>query len=336
MPYWLFSQTNTTGSSQSAARFSASWNAPSLAAPSPKKQTATLPAAAAAAGPGAAPTAIGMPPPTMPLAPSMPMVDVGDVHRAAPAAAVAGVAWRAARPSSGRGRAPLAMQWPWPRWVEVMRSSSRSARHAPTATGLLADRQVHGAVHADRGRTARRPPPRTGGWCHMVAQRSACRAVVRADLPGSSAWTSCNTAALCEVHGSGAGQQLVLQLAQLQRWSCRGRSSTSSYGQRPVDGDVAQQPCALASQAERHETRPGAAAAAFDDAVDGGCRRCRRWGRRPSGHAWRRPRPRRSRRRRQAAAPGRARPRPPSAAPRCWPGGRAGRRREYGPAPIFR
>ena len=37
MPYLLFSQTKTTGSFQIAAMFSASWNAPSLVAPSPKK-----------------------------------------------------------------------------------------------------------------------------------------------------------------------------------------------------------------------------------------------------------------------------------------------------------
>ena len=41
MPYWLFSQTKMTGSFQIAAMFSASWKAPSLLAPSPKKQTVT-------------------------------------------------------------------------------------------------------------------------------------------------------------------------------------------------------------------------------------------------------------------------------------------------------
>ena len=41
MPYLLFSQRKTTGSFQIAARFTASWKAPSLAAPSPKKLTTT-------------------------------------------------------------------------------------------------------------------------------------------------------------------------------------------------------------------------------------------------------------------------------------------------------
>ena len=41
MPYLLFSQTKTTGSFQIAARLTASWNAPSLVAPSPKKQATT-------------------------------------------------------------------------------------------------------------------------------------------------------------------------------------------------------------------------------------------------------------------------------------------------------
>jgi hypothetical protein len=39
--YWLFSQMKMTGSFQTAARFSASWKAPMLVAPSPRKQTVT-------------------------------------------------------------------------------------------------------------------------------------------------------------------------------------------------------------------------------------------------------------------------------------------------------
>ena len=39
--YMLFSQTNTTGSFQTAARLSDSWKAPMLVVPSPKKATAT-------------------------------------------------------------------------------------------------------------------------------------------------------------------------------------------------------------------------------------------------------------------------------------------------------
>ena len=41
--YWLFSHTNTTGSGQTAAKLTASWNAPMLVVPSPKKQTVTAP-----------------------------------------------------------------------------------------------------------------------------------------------------------------------------------------------------------------------------------------------------------------------------------------------------
>src|ERR1700684_3026454 len=39
--YRLFSQTKITGSFQTAAKFSASWKAPILVVPSPKKQTET-------------------------------------------------------------------------------------------------------------------------------------------------------------------------------------------------------------------------------------------------------------------------------------------------------
>ena len=56
-----------------AARLADSWKAPMFDAPSPKNGTATesWPLYEDAS---AAPTACGMPPPTMPLAPSMPML----------------------------------------------------------------------------------------------------------------------------------------------------------------------------------------------------------------------------------------------------------------------
>jgi hypothetical protein len=41
--YWLFSHTNTTGAFHTAAMLSASWKAPMLVVPSPKKHTATWP-----------------------------------------------------------------------------------------------------------------------------------------------------------------------------------------------------------------------------------------------------------------------------------------------------
>ena len=51
--------------------FAASWNDPSLLAPSPKKVAATCPSPCVLQE-NAAPTAIGGPAPTMPFAPSMP------------------------------------------------------------------------------------------------------------------------------------------------------------------------------------------------------------------------------------------------------------------------
>jgi hypothetical protein len=65
-PYWLFWQTNTTGSSHTAARLSASWNAPMLLAPSPKLHTVTRPSPRSWEA-TASPLAIGRPPPTMPV-----------------------------------------------------------------------------------------------------------------------------------------------------------------------------------------------------------------------------------------------------------------------------
>ena len=62
-----------TGSRQTAARLTASWNAPWATAPSPKKATATDPSAPIVGG-SAAPAAIGSPAATMPLAPKIPSV----------------------------------------------------------------------------------------------------------------------------------------------------------------------------------------------------------------------------------------------------------------------
>src|SRR5229473_115211 len=62
--YWLFSQTKTTGSFQMTARLSASWKAPMLVVPSPKKQTATCPDLRTCAD-HAAPAAIGRCAPTI-------------------------------------------------------------------------------------------------------------------------------------------------------------------------------------------------------------------------------------------------------------------------------
>ena len=67
----MFSQKKITGSCHTAARFIASWNAPCAGAPSPKKATATLPSARSCAA-VAAPTAMGRPAATIPLAPKIP------------------------------------------------------------------------------------------------------------------------------------------------------------------------------------------------------------------------------------------------------------------------
>ena len=70
-PYSLFSQQNTIGSFNAQAMLAASWKAPMFVAPSPKNATETLPLLLYLSA-KAAPTAIGEPAPTMPLAPSIP------------------------------------------------------------------------------------------------------------------------------------------------------------------------------------------------------------------------------------------------------------------------
>src|SRR5579875_1890633 len=71
--YKLFSQNRTHGSFHSAAIFNDSWNVPWLVAPSPKNVRATRPFFARRA-PSAAPTAVGIPPATIPLQPRLPTV----------------------------------------------------------------------------------------------------------------------------------------------------------------------------------------------------------------------------------------------------------------------
>ena len=62
---------NSTGSDQTEARLSASWNAPMLVAPSPKNATATWPVPRSRAD-QAAPAASGRCAPTMAYEPSIP------------------------------------------------------------------------------------------------------------------------------------------------------------------------------------------------------------------------------------------------------------------------
>src|SRR5258708_35878314 len=69
--YRLFSQMNSTGRAQTAAMLSASWKAPILVAPSPKKATATWPDPLSLAD-HAAPAASGRCAPTIAYEPSMP------------------------------------------------------------------------------------------------------------------------------------------------------------------------------------------------------------------------------------------------------------------------
>ena len=116
--YWLFSQTNTTGSAFTEAKLSASWKLPLLVPPSPKKHTATCPEPRCSAD-SPAPAAMPNPPPTMPLAPSMPS-EKSATCIDPPRPRLAPVSLPNSSAINRSVRMPLAMAWPWPRWVEVM------------------------------------------------------------------------------------------------------------------------------------------------------------------------------------------------------------------------
>ena len=74
------------------------------------------------------------------------------------------------------GSRPLARQWPWPRWVEVMTSAGRERPAGADGRRLLPDRQVHEARAPRRRGTARPPAARTRGSRSIrrcISRRSA-------------------------------------------------------------------------------------------------------------------------------------------------------------------
>ncbi len=114
----LFSHMKTIGRPQRVATFMHSMTTPWLEAPSPKKQTATLPSPSSLA-PKAAPVAIARPAPTMPLAPRMPLVvSATCMEPPMPRQIPSSLAQISA--IIALGSPPLARKWPCPRWVEVM------------------------------------------------------------------------------------------------------------------------------------------------------------------------------------------------------------------------
>jgi hypothetical protein len=113
----LFSQTKTTGSRHSDDTFRVSMSTPWFDAPSPKKQTATLPSESSFA-PNAAPVAIDSPAPTMPLAPRIPLeMSATCIEPPMPRQ----IPSRLPQISAiiARTSPPLARKCPWPRCVEV-------------------------------------------------------------------------------------------------------------------------------------------------------------------------------------------------------------------------
>ncbi len=133
----MFTQTNSTGSFQTEARFTDSWNDPVLVAPSPKKQTVMF-GDFCMRWLSADPTAMGMPPPTIPFAPRLPTEKSAMcMHPPRPLQYPVSLPRNSAIIRSSR--MPLPMLCPWPRWVAVMRSSgSRAAQTAmPVASSPM-------------------------------------------------------------------------------------------------------------------------------------------------------------------------------------------------------
>ena len=114
-------------------------------APSPKKVTATVPSLRYCdANP--APRAIGMPPPTIALAPSMPrFMSTMCIEPPRPLQYPVVLPYSSA--NIGRNSAPFAIACPWPRCVDVIWSASVSAEQHAGGDRLLADVQVQEPGH---------------------------------------------------------------------------------------------------------------------------------------------------------------------------------------------
>ena len=114
MPYWLLITWKTIGSFQTAARLSASWNAPMLVAPSPSWHSTTPSAPRVVERERRADRDRQVPADDAPAAEEV-ALDVEQVHRAAVAAGDAGAPCRTARPSRAAGSEPMASAAPWSR-----------------------------------------------------------------------------------------------------------------------------------------------------------------------------------------------------------------------------
>ena len=112
------------------AILTASWKTPSLVAPSPKKQTTILPVFFICCV-RAAPTAIPIPPPTIPLAPRLP-ASRSAICMEPPFPLQVPVYLPRISAIMPFKSIPLAMACPCPRWLEVSKSSSFKANIAPT------------------------------------------------------------------------------------------------------------------------------------------------------------------------------------------------------------
>ena len=127
----LSSQTNKAGRLKTTAQFNPSRNGPRLIAPSPKIEHTILSLFNSLIA-CAAPAVMWMLAPTTPFAPSIPTLKSAMcIDPPLP--------WLLppSRPNSSRiiwlGSAPFANVWPWPRWVDVNRSSDRRLRQTPAA-----------------------------------------------------------------------------------------------------------------------------------------------------------------------------------------------------------
>src|SRR3972149_5747044 len=182
----LFSHTNTTGNRHAAARLTASWKAPMLVVPSPKKHTDTWPVPLSCAA-QAAPAAIGRCAPTMAYEPMAPLVtSVRCIEPPLPPQ------MPMLRPAISPMSAPMgalrSRVWLCPRYVQKVMSSDRIAAAYPAATASWPQpraRREGEPVGVGKGPHPDVDPPR----------RSSARVAHRRDPDRSRAWYQPGTGA---------------------------------------------------------------------------------------------------------------------------------------------
>ncbi len=154
--------------------------------------------------------------------------EIGDVHRPALALVGAGGLAEELAPSSRLTSAPLASVWPWPRCVEVSRSSRVRLAHTPAATASCPVDRCSGPRTSAGVAEVSRPQACTPPWLATSAASSNARmrAIVRYRAARRCAWGGIDRGAPCAGPGSPVAGVRVME-GWTSQYHSRSRSDPS-------------------------------------------------------------------------------------------------------------